>query len=140
MVSHWSLNENKSSKVSRTLLSILADLNNAVVWMFSTRPVISKFPSPRTNLLVTVPRAPMTIGFIVIFMVQSFFQFPNKIEVFIPFSYSFNLTLCSAGTVKSPILQVLFFFVIITSGRYLSIHLSICFWKLYSCVQITCII
>ena len=34
---------NKSSQVSKTLLSILADLNNAVVWMVSTRPVISKF-------------------------------------------------------------------------------------------------
>ena len=29
-------------KVSRTLLSILADLNNVVVWMVSTRPLISK--------------------------------------------------------------------------------------------------
>ena len=41
MVSHWSLSDNKSLQVSRTLLGILTDLNNAVVWMISTRPVIS---------------------------------------------------------------------------------------------------
>ena len=31
----------KSLQVSKTLLSILVDLNNAVVWMVSTRPLIS---------------------------------------------------------------------------------------------------
>ena len=36
-VFHWSLRDK-----SKTLLSILADLNNAVVWMVSTRPLISK--------------------------------------------------------------------------------------------------
>ena len=40
MVFHWSLSGNKSPQVSRTLLSILADLNNAVVWMVSTHPLI----------------------------------------------------------------------------------------------------
>ena len=33
-------------QVSRTLLSILAVLNNAVVWMVSTLPLTSKFSSP----------------------------------------------------------------------------------------------
>ena len=46
MVSHWSLGDSKTPQVSRTLLSILADLNNAVVWMVSTRPLISKFSCP----------------------------------------------------------------------------------------------
>ena len=31
MVFHWSLSDSKSPQISRTLLSILADLNNAVV-------------------------------------------------------------------------------------------------------------
>ena len=43
MVFHWSLSDNKSPQVSRTLLSILAVLNNAVIWMVSTRPPT---PSP----------------------------------------------------------------------------------------------
>ena len=36
MVFQWS--DSKSPQVSKTLLSTLADLNNAVVWMVSTRP------------------------------------------------------------------------------------------------------
>ena len=38
MVFHWRLSDNKSRQVSWTLLSILADLTNAVVWTISTRP------------------------------------------------------------------------------------------------------
>ena len=45
MTSHWSLSDSKSPQVSRTLLSILVDLNNAEVWIVATRPVISKSSS-----------------------------------------------------------------------------------------------
>ena len=76
MVFHWSLSDSKSSQVSRSLLSILADLNNVVVWIVATRPVISKSTSPCTNPLVTLPRAPITIGITVTFMFHSFFFFP----------------------------------------------------------------
>ena len=68
MVSHWSLSEKKSPHVSRTLLRVLADLNNVVVWMVSTHPHISKSSRPCTNPLVNVPRALITIGTAVIFM------------------------------------------------------------------------
>ena len=37
---YLSLSDSKSPRVSRTLLSILAILNNAVVWMVSTRPPV----------------------------------------------------------------------------------------------------
>ena len=40
MVLYMSQSDGKSPQISRTLLSILADLNNAVVWMVSTRPII----------------------------------------------------------------------------------------------------
>ena len=33
MAFHWSLSDSNSLQISRTLLSILVDLNNAVVWM-----------------------------------------------------------------------------------------------------------
>ena len=74
MVSHWSLYDSNSPRVSRTLLSSLADLNIPVVWMIPTRPLISKSSSPCRSLLVTVPRALITIGFTVTFMFHSFFN------------------------------------------------------------------
>ena len=81
MVFYWSLSDGKSPQVSRTLLSILVVLNNAVIWMVSTRPPTSKSASSFNNLLVTVPNAPITIGIVVTFMFHSFFQFPRKVEV-----------------------------------------------------------
>ena len=83
MVFHWSLSDSKSSQVSRTLLSILAVLTNAVVRMVSTRPPTSKSFSPFNKPLITVPKAPITIGLIVTFMFPSFFQFSSKVEVLI---------------------------------------------------------
>ena len=73
MVSHWILGDSKSPNVSRTLLSILANLNNAVVLMISTCPLIFISSSPFTNPLGIVPGAPATIGINVTFMAFSFF-------------------------------------------------------------------
>ena len=75
MVFHWSLSDSKSPQVSRTHLSILAILSNAVVWIVSTRPPISKSSRTFNNPLVTVPNAPITIGTIVTFMFHNFFLF-----------------------------------------------------------------
>ena len=57
MVFHWSLSDSKSPRDSRTLLSILADLNNAVVWMVSTCPLISKSSNSCTKILCWLYRA-----------------------------------------------------------------------------------
>ena len=59
-------------QISRTILSILAVFNNVIVWMVSTRPQTSKSSSPFSNPLVTVPKAPITIGIIFAFMLHSF--------------------------------------------------------------------
>ena len=48
--------------------------NNVVVWMVSTRPPTSKSSSPFSNPLVTVPKAPITIGIIITLMFHSFFS------------------------------------------------------------------
>ncbi len=61
-------------QVSRTLLSILAVLNNVVVWMVSTHPPTSKSSSLFNNPLVTVLNGTITIGIIVTFMFYSFFN------------------------------------------------------------------
>ena len=75
MVFNWSLSDNKSPQVSRTLLSILAVFNNVVVWMVSTRALISKSSSPFNNPLVTVPII------IIIIILYEFFT-PALAEVF----------------------------------------------------------
>ena len=77
------MSDSKSPQVSRTLLSILTDFNNAEFWMISTRPLIFKSTSPFNCPLVTVPRAPIKTGINATFMFHSFFYFPNKLEVFI---------------------------------------------------------
>ena len=49
---YWNLINSKSPQVYRTLLSILANLNNTVVWMVAI--LISKSSSPCINLLVQI--------------------------------------------------------------------------------------
>ena len=111
MVFHWSLGDSKFPQVSRILLSILAVLKRAVVWMVSTRPPTSRSSSPFSNPLVTVPNAPITIGIIVTCMFHSFFNSLARSRYLSLCSHSFSFILWSAGTAKSTILQVLFFFV-----------------------------
>ena len=107
MVFHWSLSDSKSPQVSRTPLSILTVLNNAVVWMVSTLPPTSKSSSPFNNPIVTVPKAPITIGIIVTFMFHSFFNSLARSWVLSIFSHFFSFILWSAGTAKSTILLLL---------------------------------
>ena len=109
MVFHWSLGDNKSPQVSRTLLSVLVVLNNAVVWMVSTRPPTSKSSSPFNCPIVTVPNAPITIGIIVTIMFYSFFSSLARSKYLFIFSFSFSFILLLAGTAKSTILPILFF-------------------------------
>ena len=96
MVFPWSLSDSKSPQISWTLLSILADLNNAVVWTVFTHPIISKSSSPCTNHLVTVLRAPITFNW--------FFNSLARSGYLSLFSHSFNFTLWSVWTAKSIIL------------------------------------
>ena len=79
MVSHWSWNDSKSPQVSRILLSILADLTNAVVSVVSSRLLISNSSGPSTNHLATVPRAAITISITVTFKFDIFFSFSGKV-------------------------------------------------------------
>ena len=64
----------KSPHISSTLLSILADLNNAVVWIVLIRPPLFKSSSPLSKRLESVPSAQMTIGITVILMFLSFLR------------------------------------------------------------------
>ena len=106
MVFHWTLSESKSLQVSRTLLGILAVLNNVVVWMVSTRSPTSNSSSPFSNALVPVPNAPITIGIIVTCMFHSFFNSLARSR-YLSFSHSFSFILWSVGTAKSTIIIII---------------------------------
>ena len=93
---------------SRTLLSILADLN-VVFWIVSTCLLISKSSSSCTKLSVTELSVPIIIGITVIFMSHSFSISLARSRYSCLFSLSFSFALWSAGTAKSTIQLVLLF-------------------------------
>ena len=113
MVFHWSLSDSKS-QVSRTLLGILAVLNNAVVWMVPTRQPTSKSSRPFNNPLLIVPKATITI---VTFMFHSkvevlislftFFQFysvvsrDSKVDNFADFLFEIRRSVCMSKSHRS---------------------------------------
>ena len=111
MVFHWRLSDSKSPQVSRTLLSILTVFNNAAVWKVFTLPPTSKSSWPFNNPLVTVPKAPRTIGIIVTFMFNSFpLSFSLHISLSLSFCLSVSLTL-SHAPLGYVLLLIYFFFV-----------------------------
>ena len=114
MIFHWSLSDSKSPQVSRTRLRILAVLSNAVTWVVSTRPPTCKSCRYFNNTFVIVPRAPITIGTIVTFMFHSFFNSLARSRYLSFFSHSFRFILCSAGTAKSTILQILWLLLLLS--------------------------
>ena len=61
MVFHWSFSDSKSPQVSRTLLSIVAVLSNAVIWIVSTCPPTSMSFRPFNNPVVIVAKTQITI-------------------------------------------------------------------------------
>ena len=95
--------------------------------MVSTRPVISKSFSSCTNPLVTIPRAPITIGITVTFMFHSFFQFTNKVEVLIFLFTFFQFYSCGQPEKQSPqFCKFPFLLIIIRSGSLAKIRGSVC--------------
>ena len=131
MVFHWNLSDIKSPHVSRTLLSILAHLNNGVVWIFSTRLLISQtfyqsFGDCTNRVYYSWYNCHC--------YVSQFFSIPSKDQVLIILFASFQLY-SVVRTAKSTILQVLFFFVdyykVRSSGRDLVICLYVKIQKEY---------
>ena len=137
MVFHWSLSDSKYPQAARTLLSILAVLNSAVVWMVSTRSPTSKSSSPFSNPLVTVPTAPITIGIIVTCMFHSFFQFPSKVEVLIPlFTFFQFYSVVSRDSKVDYFASSLFLLIIIKYGFVAGIRWSVCMSKSHRSLRV----
>ena len=116
MVFYWSLRDSKSPQVSKTLLCILADFNNAVFWMVSSRIFISKSSGPIINPLVTVLSEPITIGITVTFMFHSFFSSLARSRYLSFFSLSFCYTLWTSTLRK--IMKPLLYFQRSVKYRY----------------------
>ena len=111
MVFLWSVSDCKSQD-SSTVLSILANLNNVVIWMVSILALISKSSSPGINLLLTVLGFPFTISNTVTFMFNCFiFSSLARSWYLSLFSLSFSFTLWSAKTAKITLKYFLFFYV-----------------------------
>ena len=100
--------------------------------MVSTRPLISKSFSPFNNLLVTVPRAPNTIGINITFMFHCYFNCLARSRYLSFLSFSFSFTLWSACSSNSTILHLLFILLLIIRSALLDeIRLSVCMSKSY---------
>ena len=121
MIFHWSVRDSKS-QISSTLLDILGDPNNAVVWIVFT--LIFIFFSPSTNPFVTVPRAPITVSVNVTFMFHSFFSALARSWCLYFFSPFIIFALCFAGTAKSTI-RHLFFLSLLLLGLVAVLDLAI---------------
>ena len=90
----------------QTLLSILADLSNALVWIVSALPV-SNSPSPLTKDFGIVSSAPVIIGITINFLSHKLFSSLARSKYLSLFSFYLIFTLLSAGTAKSTIWQVI---------------------------------
>ena len=108
----WRLSDSKSPQVSRTLLSILADLSNAIVWMFSAHSLISSSSRPLTKPLGTDPSAPITIGITITFMFCTFFSSLERFKYLSLVFFDFHSVVCWDGKVHN--LAGFFFLLIIT--------------------------
>ena len=98
--------------------------------MVFSRSLISKSSSPFNNPLVTVPKTPITIGIIVIFIFQSFFNTLARTR-YLSFSLlSFSFILWLVGTAKSTFCKFSFLLlIIIRSGLLAEIRWSVCMSK-----------
>ena len=97
MIFPWSVGDSKSPQGCRTLFSILANLNNDVVWIVLIRPPISNSSSLLSNPLGSIPSAPITVGITVTFMFHSYLISPARSFTFYFSLPSFSLIFYSVG-------------------------------------------
>ena len=136
MVFRWCLNDSKSLQVSKTVFSILTDLNNAVVWIVLNRPPISNssshfssswelFLTLQLKLVWTSPSYPTV--FLILCQVSS-------IRLFLSFLW---FSLC-CPTRRPNLLCKKFVFFLLLIPRYgilISIRLSVVFLLFFFKIQ-----
>ena len=77
------LSDSKSAHDSKILISIESNLNNALVWVVFTCPLISKFSSLFTKSLEIVPSALITNDIAVTFIFHMFFVYWQVLNIII---------------------------------------------------------
>ena len=116
----------------------------SVFWPFSIMlsfgwfPLVCQLPShqrPFNNLLVTMPKAPITIGIIVTFMFHSFFNSLARSRYLSFFSHSYSVLFC--GQLEQQCRQFCkfsFLLIIIRSVLLAEIRWSVCMSKSHGCL------
>ena len=112
--------ESKSPQISGTLLSILADLSNAVVWMVSIFLLIFNSFSPFFKPSGTAPSEPTTIGITSIHMFRGLFSSLARYEYLSIISLPFILTQCLLERQNPQNGKFFFFLVCETRSRLLA--------------------
>ena len=128
MVFHLSLRDSKTPQVSRTLLLILVDLNNTIIWIVSIRLLIPKSPSLFSKSSGDVSSAPVTIGMTVTFMFHGINSLARSMYLFFFFFFFFHFVVhldrkvnYTAGSFSS--------LIITRYGLLARIRWSVCIWK-----------
>ena len=88
MVFHWNLSNSKSPRASRILLSILADLNNTVVWMIFDRPPISNSSRPFPHLWGPFQARQLLLVSLWLSLSRAFFVHSHGPRIWLPVSFS----------------------------------------------------
>ena len=128
IVFHWGLSDSMFPQVFRTFLSILAEFNNAVVWVVSIRPLISNSSSPCAKPLVTVPSTLITNDITITFIFHSFFSSLAMSWYLSLYSFSFSFTLWQR-LLLSRFSSFFLLWTITRSGRLTEIIWSVSIWK-----------
>ena len=118
---HWSLNDNTSPRVFKTLLSILADFNNAIVCMVSILLLISISFRLLSKPLGTVTNTPTIIRITVTFTSQLSVKIPEFLNIL-----TLIFPLWSAETVKFTSWLLCFLLIKTRSGLPSAIGYSVC--------------
>ena len=113
-------------QIPRTLLYILAALNNVAVLIVSTRSLISKFSNPLSKYLVTVSRTPTTIGITATFPLHNLL-IPMRGQVTYPSFcfFQFYSVVSQESKVHNSAISLSFLLIIIRSGRLAEIRWSV---------------
>ena len=129
----WSFRDNTSPHVSRTLLSILTDLNNDVIWMVSILPPMPNSSSSFSKPLGSVQSAPSTIDIILTLIFHSFFSSLARSKYLSTF-FTFFIFLYDSLK-RQNLLDSKFssFFFITSQCVFERIKIYVCIWKPREC-------